>query len=147
VGGYGEDRDTCFEDLESFLKLRHAGLVVDVLPEVLFYYRHRAGSMSRVTDPYRNQARVLRQFAGDAPLPPGEAALLWTSFAVMQRDHEVHAPRYRVAERVAVALRPLLPLAKPVGFLRAALAALAARKTAGGAPAAIRRVDGGAAPR
>jgi glycosyltransferase involved in cell wall biosynthesis len=48
VGGYDESmRDGC-EDWDFWLRLVESGRQGAIVPEVLFYYRRRAGSMSRV---------------------------------------------------------------------------------------------------
>jgi glycosyltransferase involved in cell wall biosynthesis len=105
VGGYEEDRGTSFEDWELFVKLVHAGHAVDVLPEALFYYRHRPGGFSRVTDAHANQARVLRQFAGLERLPAPERALLWQALVgtQMRAEHQeacLRSRRHRLADGV-----------------------------------------------
>ncbi len=105
VGGFEEDRDTSFEDWEAFVKLARAGYRVDVLPEHLFYYRHRDEGFSRATNAYRNRQRVLRQFPGGDRLPLAERIAIWTAVAGLQhgREHlkaELRSLRYRVADRV-----------------------------------------------
>ena len=77
VGGFETDRDTSFEDWEVFVKLVNLGRRVEVLPDFLFYYRHRDAGFSRVTNAYRNQQRVLRRFTEIECLPEHERALLW----------------------------------------------------------------------
>lgn len=77
VGGFETDRDTSFEDWEVFVKLVNAGKRVEVLPDFLFYYRHRDAGFSRVTNGYRNHQRVLRRFMKIETLPQHERTLLW----------------------------------------------------------------------
>jgi glycosyltransferase involved in cell wall biosynthesis len=77
VGGFETDRDTSFEDWEVFVKLVNAGQRVEVLPDFLFYYRHRDTGFSRATNAYRNHQRVLRRFVEIESLPEHERALLW----------------------------------------------------------------------
>jgi glycosyltransferase involved in cell wall biosynthesis len=105
VGGFETDRDTSFEDWEAFVKLVNAGLPVGVVPDHLFYYRHRPGGFSRVTDAHRNHQRVLRQFFRVERLPAAERAALWTALLGFQRRAERLAERqrrlpYRLAEGV-----------------------------------------------
>ena len=102
VGGYEIDRDTSFEDWEAFVKLVHAGHGVGVIPDHLFYYRHRETGFSRVTDDYRNRQRVLRQFMQLDRLPPAERAVLWNALFGFHRraDRLRELMRYRAADRL-----------------------------------------------
>jgi glycosyltransferase involved in cell wall biosynthesis len=123
VGGFEEDRDTSFEDWEAFVKLARAGYRVDVLPEHLFYYRHRDEGFSRATNAYRNRQRVLRQFPGDAHLPLAERMAIWTAVAGLQhgQEHlraELRSLRYRVADRVHRWLTRVPGVRRLVSFLR-----------------------------
>ena len=112
VGGYETDRDTSFEDWEAFIKLVHAGHTIDVVPEVLFYYRHLPTGFSRRTSPQANYQRVLRQFVGREQLGSGEAQLLWPLLAgLARRVEELEARqrsrRYRLVDGVHSWLRRL----------------------------------------
>ena len=69
VGGYETDKDTTCEDWEMYVKLVGRGHRIDVVPEYLFYYRHRPESLLRTTDFIQNRRRVLRQFFTVAELP------------------------------------------------------------------------------
>ncbi len=106
VGGYETDRDSSFEDWEAFVKLVHAGHGVGVLPEHLFYYRHRESGFSRVTDDYRNRQRVLRQFLQLDRLPPAERAVLWNAMVGFHHraDQLRELMRYRLADPAVYAL-------------------------------------------
>ena len=95
VGGFEADRGTSFEDWEAFVKMVNAGYRLGVVPEHLFFYRHRPGGFSRVTDTFHNHQRVLRQFVGLDRLPPGERAVLWTAFHGCQRRLEQLTERQR----------------------------------------------------
>lgn len=86
AGGYGTDRGTSCEDWEAFVKLVQAGGRIGVVPDHLFYYRHRASGFSRVTNWYENHQRVLRQFARCDTLPPGAAATLWAALLGFQQE-------------------------------------------------------------
>ena len=124
VGGFETDRDTSFEDWEAFVKLANAGQRLDVIPDFLFYYRHRDAGFSRVTDGYRNHQRVLRQFFDIDDLSRHERVLLWNLLAGMQhRLAEVEdmnqtltktlsARRYRLADGVRYAMTRLAESAK-----------------------------------
>jgi glycosyltransferase involved in cell wall biosynthesis len=110
VGGYETDRGTSFEDWEAFVKLAQAGHAIDVLPEHLFYYRHRAAGFSRVTRPFANQERVLRQFRQMGNLPAVERMALWDALVGFHRRMDELAAqqrslRYRLANRVYAACR------------------------------------------
>jgi GT2 family glycosyltransferase len=103
VGGYETDRGTSCEDWESFVKLVHAGKRIGVIPDHLFYYRHRAGGFSRVTNWFANHQRVLRQFTNLDHLPPGEGAVLWAALLGFQQQVEhltarQKCLRYRLAD-------------------------------------------------
>lgn len=106
AGGYGTDRGTSCEDWEAFVRLVQAGGRIGVVPDHLFYYRHRAGGFSRVTNWYANHQRVLRQFGKADHLPPGEAAVLWTALLGFQQEaqrlaEERRAWRYRAVDGIA----------------------------------------------
>lgn len=110
AGGYGTDRGTSCEDWEAFVRLVQAGGKIGVVPDHLFYYRHRAGGFSRVTNWYANHQRVLRQFGKADHLPPGEAAVLWSALLGFQQEaarlaEERRAWRYRAVDRIAGALK------------------------------------------
>lgn len=77
VNGYETERTTSWEDWECFVKLSNAGHTLDVLPEFLFYYRHRDESWMRVTSEWRNHRRVLRQYFETGPHNRAEAMGLW----------------------------------------------------------------------
>jgi glycosyltransferase involved in cell wall biosynthesis len=78
VGGFELDRGTSWEDWEVFAKLANAGRAFDVIPEHLFFYRHRADSWMRVTSNYMNHRRVLRQFfKPDIQLSEADRESLW----------------------------------------------------------------------
>jgi glycosyltransferase involved in cell wall biosynthesis len=105
VGGYETDRDTATEDWELFVKLVNAGYRVDVVPEYLFYYRHREESRIRTTNTYRNHQRVLRQYFRGKQLPEPEQMALWTAlislhFRLMQYQHHQSSLRYRIADEL-----------------------------------------------
>lgn len=62
VGGYDEDMREGCEDWDFWLRLVERGFRGVIIPEVLFYYRRRAGSMSRVmldAQAYRRPLDVL----------------------------------------------------------------------------------------
>jgi hypothetical protein len=88
VGGFEEDRGTSFEDWEAFVKLAGRGLVVDVVPDHLFYYRHLPSGFSRVTDPLANRRRVLRRFGDADGLPAQERELVYEALAGMAQAAE-----------------------------------------------------------
>ena len=109
VGGYETDRGTSCEDWEAFVKLVHAGHRLGVVPDHLFYYRHRPGGFSRSTNWFANHQRVLRQFAHAGALPPAEALALWSALLGFHQrlDQLAHATpprRHRFADRVYSAL-------------------------------------------
>jgi O-antigen biosynthesis protein len=109
INGYEPDRDSTCEDWEAFVKLINAGFKLDVLPEHLFFYRHRLDSLLRNTLPYRNQRRVLRHYFNMEELPKGERVGLWSVL------HSLHAGatagsnsvRYQTADCLNAALKKL----------------------------------------
>lgn len=112
VGGYGTDRGTSCEDWECFVKLVHAGHRLGVVPDHLFYYRHRPGGFSRSTNWFANHQRVLRQFAHAGSLPPAESLQLWAALLGFHQELErrsAAAPsrRHQLADRLhALLTRP-----------------------------------------
>ncbi|MBY0458480.1 MAG: glycosyltransferase family 2 protein, partial [Gemmataceae bacterium] len=88
VGGYETDRGTSCEDWECFVKLVHAGHKLGVVPDHLFYYRHRPGGFSRSTNWFTNHQRVLRQFAHAQNLSPAESLAVWTALLGFHQDRE-----------------------------------------------------------
>lgn len=64
LGGFTRDISNAInhEDRELLTRLSLAGYVLDVVPEFLFFYRHREDSRLRTTDRYLNDARVLRHY-------------------------------------------------------------------------------------
>jgi glycosyltransferase involved in cell wall biosynthesis len=103
VGGYETDRDSSFEDWEAFVKLVNRGYRIGVVPDHLFYYRHRDAGFSRVTNAYRNHQRVLRQFFQLESLPTTERIALWTALIGLHRQAQELAARqagvrYRLAD-------------------------------------------------
>lgn len=112
VGGYETDRGTSCEDWEAFVKLVHAGHKLGVVPDHLFYYRHRAGGFSRSTNWFANHQRVLRQFATPGAMPPADALQLWAALLGFHQEseHRTSAPaprRHRLADRVYSVLKRL----------------------------------------
>lgn len=91
IGGYETDRDTSYEDWEGFAKLIRCGYQMDVVPDYLFYYRHLETGFSRVTNPYRNHRRVLRQYEQMEILPEWERRSLWNAlFSLQYRAQLAH---------------------------------------------------------
>ncbi len=88
IGGYETEKHTTCEDWEMYVKLVRHGHRIDVVPEYLFYYRHRPTSLLRTTDSYLNRRRVLRQFFPSAELPPVEQMQLWTALASFHEQHK-----------------------------------------------------------
>jgi GT2 family glycosyltransferase len=87
VGGYGTEKHTGYEDWETYVKLAQHGYELDVIPEYLFFYRHRPTSMFRTTDLFLNHRRVLRQFFAPHDLPAAEQMQLWTALASLDERH------------------------------------------------------------
>lgn len=105
VGGYEPDRGTSCEDWEAFVKLVHAGFALGVVPEHLFYYRHRPGGFSRSTNWYANHQRVLRQFAHSGSLPPAELLDVWSALLGFHQRASAPVPRRSFARALLNWLR------------------------------------------
>jgi len=106
VGGFEIDRDSATEDWELFVKLVNTGYQVDVLPDYLFYYRHRQESRARTTKTYRNHQRVLRQYFRAKRLPESEQMALWTTLVSLhirciQYEQHQASLRYRLADELS----------------------------------------------
>jgi hypothetical protein len=85
--------------------LVNAGYRVDVLPEYLFYYRHRGESRIRTTNSYRNHQRVLRQYFRAKQLSESEQLALWTALVSLhlrctQYQQQQSSDRYRLADEL-----------------------------------------------
>lgn len=105
LGGYETDRGTSCEDWEAFVKLANAGLGIGVVPDHLFYYRHRPAGFSRRTNWFGNHQRVLRNFTRGRTIAADEAEVLWTALlGFHQRLQELErAPtprRHRLVDRL-----------------------------------------------
>ena len=79
IGGYREVRDAGHEDWELVVRLTLAGYRVDVLPEVLHFYRQVESSLVRTMDEYPAKRRLvdaLDSVASRAGIP-GAAAVFY----------------------------------------------------------------------
>lgn len=124
AGGFEIDRGTSYEDWEAFARLVQAGHRIDVLPEVLFYYRHLPDGFSRRTRAHANHGRVLRQYTRVGPA--GAGAGVWDLVAGMDRrlaelEARQRSLRYRIVDGI-YALAPRVP----GGIKRLVLAGVAA---------------------
>lgn len=123
VGGCEIDRGTATEDWEVFVKLVHAGYRVGVVPEHLFYYRHRSGSYTRTSNWFANHQRVLRQFAHAKNLSPAESLTLWTALLgfhqrLEEYDRAVPPRRHQLADRVhSLVKKPLRWMSRKLGLM------------------------------
>jgi glycosyltransferase involved in cell wall biosynthesis len=100
VGGYETDKDTTCEDWEMYVKLAGRGHRIDVVPEYLFYYRHRPESLLRTTEFIQNRRRVLRQFFSVAQLPYAEQIELWNALASFDEGQRTLMYAQRVTQAV-----------------------------------------------
>jgi glycosyltransferase involved in cell wall biosynthesis len=126
LGGYDDlHPEYMSEDWHLYIKIAARGLAVAVVPEALYYYRVRADSRYRTGDHGVNHVRVLPDVAA-IDLTGPERLELWTLVAsLMHLNRELHAGqaaalqerdeardrlrarRYRLADGLAWALRPL----------------------------------------
>jgi glycosyltransferase involved in cell wall biosynthesis len=111
VGGYETEKHTTCEDWEMYVKLVGRGHRIDVVPDYLFYYRHRPTSLLRTTDGFLNRRRVLRQFFTGPNLSQAEQIELWTALASFDEgqrqlqwalDRQVRINKQRHGVRLAV---------------------------------------------
>lgn len=58
LGGFNTERGTSYEDYEFLARLTLHAYSLDVVPAVLFYYRHLESGFSRATNSVSNQHRV-----------------------------------------------------------------------------------------
>lgn len=66
LGGFCEDdawRYATHEDYDFLLRLVLGGYRLDVVPEILFYYRLTGNGLTKTTDEFRNRLRVQRTYA------------------------------------------------------------------------------------
>jgi glycosyltransferase involved in cell wall biosynthesis len=87
VGGFELDRDTSWEDYELFAKLVNAGHTHDVIPDYLFFYRHREESWMRSTNEWKNHRRVMRQFFRQIPMGKADHTHLWVLLVGLNRKN------------------------------------------------------------
>ena len=113
VNGYEPDRDSTCEDWEAFVKLVNSGRKLDVVPDHLFYYRHRPESLFRNTNPYRNHRRILRHYYQMDTLPKNERIGLWSALGGAHSEWSPAATmarkslRYLLADRVNRTLKKM----------------------------------------
>lgn len=69
LGGFHEQRDIGLEDWDFLLRLVESGFTLDVIPEVLFYYRqaHTSESVTGVVSQYASHQRLLRTVTDRMP--------------------------------------------------------------------------------
>jgi glycosyltransferase involved in cell wall biosynthesis len=103
VGGYETDRASmAWQDWMTYVKLVSAGMIVDVIPEALFYYRVREDSMLSQANgwarEYAFQQRLIRKYFTAERLAPPEQASLMASlisyrYVLNHLYHEIDALR------------------------------------------------------
>jgi len=62
IGGFRELRDAAHEDWELYVRLALAAFRVDILPELLQYYRQAEGGLSRTLSPEIARRRLLQPY-------------------------------------------------------------------------------------
>jgi D-glycero-alpha-D-manno-heptose 1-phosphate guanylyltransferase len=120
IGGTDTERSPANEDWEVFLKLVNAGYKIGVVPEHLFYYRHRELSRSNRSEWFVNHQRVLRQFANVQNLSPADSLALWTALLGFHQGLEEYAQvvpsrRQQLIERVVK--KPLKWMTRQLGLM------------------------------
>jgi glycosyltransferase involved in cell wall biosynthesis/GT2 family glycosyltransferase len=84
MGGFTEDRDVGCQDWEFLLKLVVNGLQVDVIPEVLFHYRHSPTSMANTMNRHVSHQLALRPVL--AQLAPPQQRVLINAVDAFRKD-------------------------------------------------------------
>lgn len=86
VGGYECIPEMGGEDLEVYVKLVNAGYRIEVIPDYLFYYRHRADAVSKTTSQTRIYKKILRQLCQAERLPLAERVAVYTMLASLNQQ-------------------------------------------------------------
>jgi len=113
AGGYDVEMNA-YEDWDLYCRLVLAGVEVRVVPEFLFHYRQRPGSMMKVHGRASREALIARMLARypDLPRAPDRALRLFLSEAAGATEtlvqREEHPPlRHRIADAANAALKNL----------------------------------------
>lgn len=67
LGGFTTERGTSWEDWDFLARMSLKGFKQDVIPELLFWYRHTGEGYSRNTNYYLNHRRILRAYSDSLP--------------------------------------------------------------------------------
>jgi glycosyltransferase involved in cell wall biosynthesis len=98
IGGFTEHRGIGFEDYEFHVRCQLAGLRWDIFPEFIYRYRMpQSGNVSRSTNGYKNQVRVLGAYeerlrgSGIRGLPLALASAHWRLEHATEKVKELDA--------------------------------------------------------
>ena len=111
VGGYAPDLEA-YEDWDLYCRLVLAGVEIRVVPELLFHYRQRPGSMMKVQGRAGRERLIARMLARypDLPLAPDRTLRLFLAEASaateeLRRREENPPLRYRLVDAANTALK------------------------------------------
>jgi glycosyltransferase involved in cell wall biosynthesis len=105
LGGYDPHPANQNEDRHTYIKMVANGYQVGVIPEHLFYYRIRDGSLARTLNRFQSLQHILQLFGAPAGLSPSDTrVLLGIVIGLHQRQErsppECPALRYRMADKL-----------------------------------------------
>lgn len=84
IGGFdASDPRLGYQDWDTFVRLVLSGHQLDVLPDYLYAYRHRADSVSRATDDRKNRARIVGRYQASRGGAPEWSEEAWGALAGM----------------------------------------------------------------
>ncbi|MBY0524324.1 MAG: glycosyltransferase [Gemmataceae bacterium] len=99
VGSFEEGYTFADEGWEVFLKLLHAGLEVDVLPECLIEYRAENKAIAGPTARLHQYQHLIRDCFQSGNMTPAEKVEIWSAILFLDRSHKVQLPWSRDLER------------------------------------------------
>jgi glycosyltransferase involved in cell wall biosynthesis/GT2 family glycosyltransferase len=105
VGGYDAHPANQNEDRHTYLKMVTRGYQVGVVPEHLFYYRIREGSLARTQNRFQSLQHILQLFGGPTGLSAADTQVLLRLVIGLHQRREPSSPeagplRYRVADKL-----------------------------------------------
>ncbi len=113
VGGYNKNMKYGGEDWDFWLSLIELGRKVYKIPEIMFYYRIRPGSMARSIDEQKFRALRKQVYLNHLNLYlknfPDPISLYWEKYYVESANNKIiHSFEYKFVKRVMSPLRKLI---------------------------------------
>lgn len=105
VGGYDAHPANQNEDRHTYIKIVANGYQVGVIPEHLFYYRIRDGSLARTLNRFQSLQHILQLFGAPAGLSASDTRVLLGLVIGLHQRPERSSPewgalRYRMADKL-----------------------------------------------